>query len=107
MLRCDPFAFSDHDGMNNWQEWIAGTDPTDAASRLAILAAAKANEAITITWSSVTTRTYSVERASDLGSHSGFAVVRSGIAGQAGTTTFADTTAPGLGPLFYRVRVEQ
>jgi hypothetical protein len=100
------YADPDHDGLNNWQEWIAGTTPTNAASALRILSLSNGVSGTAARWSSVTNRTYSLERAANLGNVPAFGLVRSNLAGLDGSTTFTDTNATGPGPFFYRVRVE-
>lgn len=93
--------------MNNWQEWmIAGTVPIDAASALRLLNPTKAVLGITVSWQSVSNRTYFLERATNLGVQPPFSLVTSNIAGQTGTTSFNDTNAVGPGPLYYRVGVQ-
>jgi hypothetical protein len=52
----DPGLDSDGDGLKDWQEYIAGTDPTNAASCLKVAQTTRN----VITWSSVTGRVYSV-----------------------------------------------
>jgi hypothetical protein len=101
------YADSDHDGMNNWQEWIAGTVPTNAASVLRIVSARREVSTVKITWTSVPQRTYTLERASHLGATPDFSVVKSNILGEPDLTTWTDEGAAGPGPLFYRVRVEK
>jgi hypothetical protein len=97
------YADPDHDGMNNWQEWIAGTNPTNALSALRLLAPTSGGTNVVVTWQSVAGIDYSVERSSSvLGP---FTPLAAGIVGQPGTTTFNDTNAVGRGPIFYRVRV--
>ena len=49
---------SDGDGMNNWQEWICGTNPTNALSVLAMLAPSNSVPGITVSWQSVNGKTY-------------------------------------------------
>lgn len=97
------YVDSDGDGMNNWQEYIAGTDPTDPTSVLQITSGPSAFSQ-DITWLSVPSRTYSIERSTDLRS---FSVLQSNIAGMYGTTTFTDTNMTGSRQFFYRVLVEQ
>ena len=99
------YADADKDGMNNWQEWIAGTDPTDASSAFRLLSPSTNDLGLILSWESVTNRTYYLERATNLTiqpaySHLGF------IAGHAGTTGYTDTNATGPGPFFYRVGVQ-
>lgn len=102
------YADSDDDGANSWQEWIAGTIPTDAASVLRLLSANPTNDftQTTITWQSVAGKNYSIERASDLSVHPAFSLIDSNIVGQSGTTSYTDTNAIGNGPFFYRVGVQ-
>ncbi len=99
----------DNDGFNNWQEWTAGTDPTNSASALRmlmLLPGTNTLNTITISWSTVTNRTYALERASVLGIPQAFELVRTNIPGLTDTTSFTDTNATGSGPFFYRVRLE-
>lgn len=100
------FTDPDGDGLNNWQEWIAGTNPTDAASLLRMLTPTNAVSGITITWQSVPSRNYYLQRASNLASPSPFQSIQNNLVGQAGTTSCTDTNATGPGPFFYRVGVQ-
>jgi parallel beta-helix repeat protein len=93
----------DHDGMNNWQEWVCGTCPTNAQSVLRLVSATPAGTNITVTWQSVAGVNYFMERSTNFASP--FTHLASFIMGQAGTTSYADTNAVGAGPLFYRVGV--
>jgi hypothetical protein len=97
---------ADSDLMNNWQEWIAGSDPTNASSVLRLLAPTNALSGVLVRWQSVTNRTYFLERGTNVASGS-FSSIASNILGQFGATTFTDTNASGSGPFFYRVGVER
>jgi hypothetical protein len=99
------FIDSDGDGMNNWQEWIAGTDPTNALSVLRMLSATNTHPGAAVSWQSVNTRSYFLQRAGAPGGP--FITVATNIAGLTGTTTYADTNATGAGPFFYRVGVKR
>ncbi|MEI7936195.1 MAG: thrombospondin type 3 repeat-containing protein [Verrucomicrobiota bacterium] len=94
---------TDGDGMNNWQEWIAGTDPTSAASSLRLEAPVVVPPALVLRWNSDASHAYFIERATELGSTAAFSLLQSDIPGQAGTTTFTDASAPWDGAAFYRV----
>ena len=62
---------------------------------------------LTVSWQSVTNRTYFLERATNLGAATPFSLLTSNLVGQAGTTSYTDTNAVGPGPFFYRVGVQQ
>jgi hypothetical protein len=102
------FADADSDGMNNWQEWIAGVNPTNAASVLALLRPARTNNlgGITLTWQSVNTRTYYLESSTNISASPPFTSIKSNIVGQTGTTSVTDATATNAGPYFYRIGVQ-
>jgi hypothetical protein len=96
----------DFDGLNNWQEWQAGTIPTNALSVLRLSSPARNGSSLVVTWQSVTNRTYFIERSTNLDAQPAFLTRKSNIAGQSGTTSYTDTNAIGSGPFFYRVRVQ-
>jgi hypothetical protein len=100
------YADTDGDGMNNWQEWIAGTNPRDASSALRLLSPVVSPSGATVTWQSVGGKSYFLQRAGDLGVQPAFQTLSSNILGQAGTTSYPDTNSLGNGPFVYRVGVQ-
>ena len=111
--------------MNNWQEWICHTDPTNAQSVLRLLSATASSTNVTVSWQSVSGVIYFLERSANLGSPftleitnivgvatnvvfvaTNSVVVATNLIGQTGTTTYADTNATRAGPFFYRVGVQ-
>jgi hypothetical protein len=100
------FTDPDGDGMNNWQEWICGTIPTNAASVLKLNAPTHSAAGWKVQWRSVTTRNYALQRATTLAATLAFTTLQSGLAGQTNTTTYTDATATNGGPYFYRVEVQ-
>jgi hypothetical protein len=70
--------------MNNWQEWRCLTDPTNALSVLKLLAPTGGVSGVTVSWQSVTSRSYWLEGATNFASAPAFSSVASNLAGQVG-----------------------
>jgi hypothetical protein len=98
------YSDSDGDQVSNWQEWIAGTIPTDASSLLRLLPPATGSSSVTVTWQSVSNRTYFIERAKYLGAAEPFSLMAGNIPGLPGTTSIIDTNGANA---FYRVGIQQ
>jgi hypothetical protein len=94
---------SDADGLNNWQEWRCGTDPTNSLSALRLVSAIPVSTNVTVIWQSVGGVNYSLERSTNLGS--AFIPIASGLLGQSGTTEYTDTNTASIAPVFYGVGV--
>jgi hypothetical protein len=97
----------DGDGMNNWQEWIAGTLPNDPASILKMFAPSNSPPGWTLQWQSVSGVNYFLQRRPSLAPATPFATIQTNIPGLVGSTSFTDTNAAAPGPWFYRVGVER
>lgn len=100
------FADSDGDGMNNWQEWVAGTDPTSLLSCLTILNPTGTISNRVLQWKSVAGRSYFVQRATNLAVQPAFQTIATNVLGLSGTTTLTDRQPGSSGSLFYRVGVQ-
>jgi len=103
--------YEEGDAMPAWQEYVAGTDPTNPASFLGIAAFSNGLSpgaaGSVVRWSSVTGKCYRLDRATNLLAKPPFAFnIRSNIAATPPLNGETDTTATGQGPYFYRVGVE-
>jgi hypothetical protein len=100
-------ADPDHDGLNNAQEYLAGTDPMNASSCLAITGLtnnpAVAGGGFVVSWQSVTGKTYSVLAATNL--LTGFSTLTNALRATPTVNVYTDSVN-GAGQKFYRVGVE-
>ena len=66
VMDCVSNACSDSDALNNWQEYIAGTDPTDGSSYFCITNCSVETDGYLIEWNPVSGRSYSIWAADSL-----------------------------------------
>ena len=90
----------DHDGFTNAQEFAAGTNPNDPNSLLRITSTASGGR--TITWSSVTGKTYRVFSAPNLSTS--FAPLSGNLPSAGATTSYTDPASAGT-QKYYRVQI--
>lgn len=99
----------DHDGLSDVQEFMAGTNPTNATSCLNMSGGSSAgvsNGVFQVEWQSVADKFYLIERSANLLANPAFVAVARDIRGLAGTTRWTDT-APSRGSVaYYRITLE-
>jgi hypothetical protein len=102
---------ADSDGMNNWQEYLAGTNPTNAGSVFKITSAQVISPTqFVVRWSSVSNRLYDVLRATNLPAGTGaFAPVAgaTNLTATPAVNTWTDSISRAAAPAFYRVGAHQ
>jgi|GEM_PF-1770114 len=105
LLGVDDGTDSDHDGMSDYAERRAGSDPDDPDSffKARMEANSSASSGIVLKWNSMTNRTYTVLRGEEL--PGSFNPLSSGIPATIPENTYDDTTATGS-VYFYKVIVE-
>jgi hypothetical protein len=103
----DPNADPDGDGVPNWKEYLAGTDPTKAASNLHLSAPVqtwnKGKKQLTLRWLSAPGKKYVVESSTDL-VNGPWTVMVQGVLGDGNVQQFIDSNAT-ESTLYYRVRL--
>lgn len=99
-------ADPDGDGLNNWQEYLAGTDPNGADSVFKAEVDSKPSGAgIVLKWKSAYPgQKFGVWRCADL--TSGFQLIKGNIGATPPENSFEDDTATGNGPYFYKIQIE-
>jgi hypothetical protein len=100
-------ADPDGDGLNNWQEWQADTDPEDGASLLHLTMLSNAPPLV-VSFSSSTARVYTLLCCTNLSTSAGQSTWtpvpgQTNIVGNGDKLTLTDTNPPGSA--FYRVSV--
>ncbi len=107
MQAADTFiSDADGDGMLNWQEYLAGTEPTNFESKLIILSQTILNGTNTIQWLSTTNALapYSIAAASNLSSNDWITITNNLAATSDGTNTLSGDFGSNS-PAFFRVQV--
>jgi len=98
------YADCDGDLANNWQEWIAGTDPTNFHSALRLLSPTITPLGVLLKWTTIENQSYSLERGVSLNPAS-FIILQTNLTSLSGGVSYTDTNAPTQGAAFYRVLV--
>jgi hypothetical protein len=99
-----PTADDDGDGMSNYAEFVAGTNPKDPTDNLVPLSASSDGTTVTLTFRSVPLKRYQPEYTDDLTGAS-WASLGSIRAADSNTLTVLDTPGAGSTKRFYRLRV--
>jgi hypothetical protein len=95
----------DGDGLSDFAEYKAGTDPKNAQSVFKFVNVQPDPEGgVAVRWSSVILKNYTIQRSGDL--LTGFTNLQTSIPATQGTNYFRDASATNPVPYFYRVRVE-
>ena len=95
----------DHDGMNNWEEWVCGSCPTNSLRYLHLISVVPVGADVAVRWESALGRKYFVERSAD--PTSSFTLLATNVAASTtGENIYTDKSVPGGGPFFYRVGIK-
>jgi hypothetical protein len=95
---------ADRDGLSDYYEYKAGTDPRDPDSCIAIHAAETPGTAgFALHWYSVAGATYAIERSSDLLATGSFDRIRHNLPATPPINVYTDSPPAANGSFFYRI----
>lgn len=97
----DPNSHPDNNGLNAFEDFWAGLNPTNPASVFKIESATENRNGTQISWDTVSGKSYAVQRSSDLVS---WTTIASSILGTGSIMSYTDTI-PSRIPEFYRIVV--
>lgn len=100
------FQDGDGDGKNNWEEWRCDTNPTNSLSVMELLTPLHSGVGMSLSWRSVNTRSYFIERSTNFPGQLSYSIIQSNIPGQTNITTHLDATATNGVRFIYRVGVQ-
>jgi hypothetical protein len=103
----DGDADPDHDGVPNWQEYLAGTNPLDASSQLKfshVSASGKSSTVLAFQWETVAGRIYTIEASSTVQGGT-WTTVSDTFQGNGAMQTFNQTNLTGTAQ-FYRLKLQ-
>lgn len=107
-LGANPQDDPDGDGVTNFAEFRAGTNPTDPQSRFELLEITRVANGISLRWSSQPDRTYRVLRSANLLAAPGeYQVIQTGRVATPPINQFIDTAAGTGSQAFYRIEIEE
>ena len=96
----------DGDGMLSWEEWVAGTSPTNTADVLKMdMEIHAVGNSSMLVWQSVSNRVYKVWRSTNL--MEGFRQVSGNLQATPPVNTFNEPQMPAGQPVYYRISVEK
>jgi hypothetical protein len=100
----DVHADADGDGASDWEEWLGGTDPSNALSRFEFTAVTGAEHGVVFTWPSAPGKAYAIERATNLAEAPAFLIWRESVPAQGAWTRQFETNSSGAAQIF-RIRL--
>jgi hypothetical protein len=102
----DAMADADHDGLLTWQEYVAGTNPTNPASVFEITGSSVNAQGAVIRWASASNRFYNLSRTTNL--MSGFSVLAgaSNLPATPPENVYTNPASAGAA-VFYKINVYQ
>jgi hypothetical protein len=93
----------DGDGLNNWQEWVCYTCPTNPVMYLHLTSVVPVGANVAVHWQSACGVTYFLERSTNPASP--FKLIATNLLGLSSEYVYTDTNTASRGPFYYRVGV--